>query len=108
MSEDRRGAVNGRKHSAMKEGKTETMDDDKNIRFAKIRRIAAMIGVIILAGIYITALLAAIGNWENSHAVFMTAVYLSIAVPVIIYVIMLIHRYSNKKDEKTDENKTKR
>ena len=80
------------------------MNEDKKIRFAKIRRIAAMIGVILLAGIYITALVAAIGNWENSHAIFMTAVYLSIAVPVIIYVMMLIHKYSSKKDEKTDEN----
>ena len=66
-----------------------------------------MIGVILLAGIYITALVAAIGNWENSHAIFMTAIYMSITVPVIIYVMMLIHKYSNKKDEKTGENSHK-
>ena len=87
------------------DGKSGTMSNHKDIRFNKIKRIAAMAGVILLAGFYITALVAAIGNWENSHAIFMTAVYLSIAVPVIIYVMMLIHRYSKGKSDKSGENR---
>ncbi|MCR5325103.1 MAG: hypothetical protein K6E85_17745 [Lachnospiraceae bacterium] len=78
---------------------------DREQRFSKIKRIAALIGVIVLAGFYITALIAAIGNWENSHAIFMTALYLSIAVPVIIYVMMLIHKYATKKDDNSDSKK---
>ena len=81
--------------------------NDQNHRFSKIRRIAALVGVILLVGIYITALVAAIGNWENSHAIFMTAVYMSIAVPVIIYVIMLLHKYANKKDGNESDKSNK-
>ena len=97
MNEDRRGTVN--------KGKNVSVNDDKITGFAKIKRIAAMVGVIILAGFYIVALVAAVGNWENSHAIFMTALYLSIAVPVIIYVMMLIHRHLSGKDDGTGEKK---
>lgn len=83
------------------------MMNDQNSRFPKIRRIAALVGVVILVGIYITALIAAIGNWENSHAIFMTAVYMSIAVPVIIYVIMLLHKYANKNDKNESDKSNK-
>ena len=70
--------------------------------FKKIKRAAALTGAILLLGIYATAIVAAAGKWENSHAVFMTAIYLSIAVPVIIYLIMVIHRLftRNKSEEK--------
>ncbi|MBP5330641.1 MAG: hypothetical protein J6Y89_02170 [Lachnospiraceae bacterium] len=72
-------------------------------KFSKVRRIAALIGVILLLGIYVVAFIAAIGKWENAHAVFMTAVWLSIAVPAVIYIMLILYRISRKrKDEKKD------
>ena len=72
----------------------------------KIKRIAALVGVILLAGIYVLALVAAVGDWENSHAIFMTAVYMSIAVPVIIYVMQVLYRTAKKHAEEKDDTGT--
>ena len=75
-------------------------ENERAGRFGRIKKTAALIGVIVLLGIYVVAFVAAIGKWENSHAVFMTAIYLSIAVPVIIYVMQLIYKAANKERDK--------
>ena len=67
-------------------------------RFLKIRRIAALAGVILLVGIYVVAFIAGIGKWENAHAVFMTAVWLSIAVPAVIYIMLVLYRIAQKRN----------
>ena len=66
-------------------------------RFGKVRRIAALLGVVLLLGIYVVAFIAGIGKWENAHAVFMTAVWMSIAVPAIIYIMLVLYRISQKR-----------
>jgi phosphatidylserine synthase len=70
------------------------------VPFKRFRRIAALIGVILLLGIYVVAFIAAVGKWENAHAVFMTAVWLSIAVPAIIYIMMILYRVSQKRKDR--------
>ena len=53
----------------------------------KIKRIAAVIGVILLLGIY-AAIIICVALGKNITPL----IYISIAVPVIIYVIILIQR----------------
>ncbi len=73
------------------------MDEKK---FKKIRQIAAIIGIILLVGMYVVAIVAALGKSENAHAVFKLALYCTFVVPIIIYLLQLLYKLSNKnKDE---------
>ncbi len=73
------------------------------VKVSKFRRIAAVIGIILLAGMYVVSLIAALGNWEYSHEIFMTALYMSIAVPVIIYIIQAFYKLGKKKRDEADK-----
>lgn len=65
-------------------------------KYKKVRRIAAMVGIVLLVGMYIVSFIAALGKSENAHAWFMISLYCTFVVPVIIYVIQLIYKISNK------------
>ena len=72
-------------------------------KVSKFRRIAAVIGIVLLAGMYVVSLIAALGNWKYSHEIFMTALYMSIAVPVIIYIIQAFYKLGKRKNNEADK-----
>ena len=59
----------------------------------KITRILAILGIIIIAGLYILSLVASIADWENSFGIFTGALGATIFVPIVIYLIKL---FTNK------------
>ncbi|MBR4725753.1 MAG: hypothetical protein IK071_08250 [Lachnospiraceae bacterium] len=69
----------------------------------KVRRIAAIIGIILLLGMYVVAFVAGVGKWEHSHEVFMVALYMTIAVPVIIYIMQAFYKLGKKKNGESPE-----
>ena len=74
------------------------MDEKK---FKKIRQIAAIVAIVLLVGMYIVAIVAALGKSENAQAIFKLALYCTFVVPVIIYLLQLVYKLANRdKDEK--------
>ena len=53
---------------------------------SKVKRILAIAGIIILAGLYITTLLLAIFGNENTKPWFMASICATVIVPVILWV----------------------
>ena len=51
----------------------------------KTKRILAMIGVVILAGMYIATLICALSASENFMSMLMASMYASFIIPVIIW-----------------------
>ena len=74
------------------------MDEEK---FKKVRQIAAIVGIVLLVGMYIVAIVAALGKSENAQAIFKLALYCTFVVPVIIYLLQLVYKLANK--DKKDE-----
>ena len=67
----------------------------------KGKRILAMIGVILIAGMYLVTLLAAIFEPEHSMNVLMAAIVCTIIIPVLIWAYELVWRLVKKdKDER--------
>lgn len=66
-------------------------------KMKKLKRISALIGVIILIGLYLLTLIAAIFNTPQKHGLFMACIFATFAVPAIIYAIQLIYRVLKKK-----------
>ena len=65
----------------------------------KIRRILAIIGIVLLAGLYIATIFAAFTASENSFGLFMASIAATIIIPVLIWLFTLFYKLSHKKDD---------
>lgn len=67
-----------------------------------LKRIAALICIIIILGLYILSFVAALSDWENRFAIFMATAACTIVFPIIIYIISLLARMkaADSKSEK--------
>ena len=81
----------------------------------KVKRIMALIGVILIAGMYAATLVLALAGSEDTMNLFMLSVLLTIMVPLIIHLFMMMYSarkgkgfmdetysYREKKDPDTD------
>ncbi len=74
----------------------------------KIKRIAAMIGVILLVGMYIATLVLALSSSPQAQNLLMASIVCTVVIPVLIYAMELVARVlgpSDKEDppmKKTD------
>lgn len=58
----------------------------------KIRRITALVGIIVLVGLYIAAIAAAVSGSENWSQLLGAALVLTVIVPIILYVLGIFLR----------------
>ena len=66
----------------------------------KLRRVLALIGAILLAGMYLaTMLLAMFGN-ADSKGWLMASIVMTVLIPVLLYAIQLIARVFSGKNQK--------
>jgi glucose dehydrogenase len=73
------------------------------MKYTKKQRIFAMIGVVILIGMYALTMVFALMKSPAAKALLMASIYCTIAVPVILYGIILISRNARgRRDQKTD------
>lgn len=75
----------------------------------KIKQILAILGCILLVGLYVSTLIFALIGSEDTMNLFRASVYATVVVPVLIWAYSLIYRLlknhsGSKKD--TDEEKT--
>ena len=65
----------------------------------KIKRILALLGIIIVVGLYLATLILAVTGSEHTMGLLMATLFASIAVPVFIYVVQLAMKAFQKKSE---------
>ncbi len=66
-----------------------------------VKRILAIIGLVIIVGLYVTTLILAICGNENTRGLFMASIFSTVMVPVIIYVIQWLYKLVKKQAEET-------
>lgn len=69
-----------------------------NKKNSKLKRIVALIGVVILFALYLITLVAAITAKPYANRLFVASVFCSLAVPVLIYGILLVSKVFGKKE----------
>lgn len=71
----------------------------------KARRILAIAGIVLLLAMYLVCLIAAIAGKNEATTLFRAALGMTIAVPIVLYALMvLLKTLENKKEqEKEDE-----
>lgn len=62
-----------------------------------MKKITAIIGIVILCGLYIATLIAALFTSPQAPQLFKACVYATIAVPVMFYAYLLMYRILKKK-----------
>lgn len=65
----------------------------------KSKRIAAIIGIIVLVGCYLTTLVAALMKSPNAWALFQASLFCSLVIPIVIYGYMILIKVTRHKDE---------
>lgn len=70
----------------------------------KAKQIAAIISIILLAGMYVLTLVFAIFDRSETMALLKTSVYCSIVIPVFLYVFLLITKLIKDKGNENTKN----
>jgi Na+/glutamate symporter len=69
--------------------------EQKHQKASAFTRIFAIIGLIVIIGMYVLSLVASLSDWENAFGIFTGALAATIFVPIVIYLIRLFsHRES--------------
>ncbi|MDE6312422.1 MAG: hypothetical protein K2M46_02195 [Lachnospiraceae bacterium] len=62
----------------------------------KLKKIAAILGIVVLAGLYLSTLIFALMDSEKSLQLLQASIYLTITFPVVLYGIQLIYKLLHK------------
>lgn len=68
----------------------------------KIKQLLALIGVVILIGLYVSTLICALCSSGNFMNLLMASIYATVIIPVLIWAYTLIYRLTHRADD-TDE-----
>ena len=68
----------------------------------KVRQILAIIGIIILVGMYIATLVCALSGSENFMSMLMASIYTSMVIPVLIWALTFLYKLLNKDNSDTN------
>jgi len=72
----------------------------------KTRQILAIIGIILLVGMYVSTIVCALSANENFMSMLMASIYASFVIPVLIWAYTFIYKLV-KKDDDSEESKKK-
>ncbi len=72
-----------------------------------VKRILAIIGIVLLASLYVITIVLALTDDPNTMNAFRASIYCTVLVPVLIWAYAFIYRLlkndNNEKNEKKDE-----
>lgn len=76
----------------------------REVSMKKTKQILALIGVVILIGLYVSTLVCALSSSENFMNMLMASIYATVIIPVLIWAYTFIYRLVRKDsdDEKED------
>jgi energy-coupling factor transporter transmembrane protein EcfT len=73
----------------------------------KVKRIAAIIGVVLIASMYVISLISAFFATEKAPGLFLASVFSTIVIPIMIYLFIAVYKYVHKNDNlETSDNST--
>lgn len=73
----------------------------KNSKFKQIMAIAA---IVLLVGMYVASLILAIIKNDIATRMLQASLICTIAIPILIYIIMMFYKLTHRKDDGTDSD----
>lgn len=65
----------------------------------KVKRIAAIVGIVLVASMYVISLITAIFATEQAPGFFLASIFSTVAIPIMIYGFVSIYKYVHRDDE---------
>ena len=69
----------------------------------KVKQVMAIVGIVLLVGLYVTTLVCAITDNSQSMNMFAASVFATIVIPVLIWAYTFIYKLVSKKDDKSSD-----
>jgi uncharacterized BrkB/YihY/UPF0761 family membrane protein len=71
----------------------------------KIKRIAAIIGVILIGSMYLITLISAFFATEKAPGLFLASAFCTVVIPLMIYAFVAVYRWVHRNDDPKPEDK---
>ncbi len=68
----------------------------------KVKRIAAIVGLVLFASLFLITLISAFFASEKAPGLFMASLFSAIVIPIMIWAFMLVYRLVHRNDPSTD------
>ncbi len=65
----------------------------------KVKQILAILGIIVLVGLYVSTIICALSASDNFMNMLMTSIYASVIIPVLIWAYSFIYKLIKKDSE---------
>ena len=65
----------------------------------KLKQIAALVGAVLLLGMYVLAFIFSLSHSPNARNMLLAAIYCTVLVPVFLYACLLVYRYTRQKND---------
>lgn len=72
---------------------------------SKVKRIASMIGILLILSLFILSLIAAIFAKKAAMGLFLSAIFSTIVIPIMIYGFVEVYKYVHRNDPPKTDNK---
>ena len=72
--------------------------------FKKVKQILAIIGIIVLVGLYVSTIVCALSSSDNFMNLLLASIYATVIIPVLIWAYSFIYKLL-KKEQDADEKK---
>ena len=64
-----------------------------------LKRLLAVLGIILLAGMYVLSLVFALIDHSQAGKLLMASLFATVMVPILLYAFLLVHKWTHPKDE---------
>ena len=65
----------------------------------KVKRIAAMAGIILIVSMYVISLISAFVATEYANGLFLASIFTTFVVPVFLWFFMVFYKHTHKNDQ---------
>jgi len=65
----------------------------------KVKQILALVGVVVLIGLYVSTLICAVSSSENFMNLLMASIYATVIIPVLLWAYSFIYKLTRKNDK---------
>lgn len=72
--------------------------------FKKVKQILAIIGIVVLVGLYVSTIVCALSSSDNFMNLLLASIYATVIIPVLIWAYSFIYKLL-KKDRDDEEKK---
>lgn len=70
----------------------------------KVKRISAIIGIILILSMYLLSLLAAIFATEKAPGLFLASIFSTLVIPILIYMFYASYKWVHRDDPPMDDS----